>query len=121
MCTRAHIVTSRSVGLLRTFVTAARETGPFRLKGFHIVVIDDRVKLRCKCNRMFREKASRVRDGAQFNCPDCYRLLTLSKETQDPVMRRALKDAKAIRQEQQDRLVKAIYVGEASVPKRETP
>ena len=67
-------------GLLRTFVTAARETGPFRLKGLHIVVIDDRVKLRCKCNRMFREKASRVRDGAQFNCPDCYRLLTLSKE-----------------------------------------
>ena len=55
------------------------------------VVIDDRVKLRCSCTRLFREKASRVRDGAQLNCPDCGKLLTLTKETLDPFMRRALK------------------------------
>jgi len=85
------------------------------------VITDDRVKLRCKCNRMFREKASRVRDGFQVNCPDCYRLLTLSKETQDPVMRRALKEAREIRQAQQDQIAKAVYIGEASAPKRETP
>lgn len=84
------------------------------------MVTDDKVKLRCSCKRVFREKAGRVRDGAQFNCPECYRLLTLSKETQDPFMRRALRDAKAIRQEMQDRLAKAIYVGEASAPKRDT-
>jgi hypothetical protein len=84
------------------------------------VVVDDKVKVRCTCKRVFREKASRVRDGFQVNCPDCYRLLTLSKETQDPFMRRALKEAREIRQEMQDRLAKAIYAGEASAPKRET-
>jgi hypothetical protein len=45
----------------------------------------------------------------------------MSKETQDPFMRGALKEAREIRQAMQDRLAKAMYVGEASAPKRETP
>jgi hypothetical protein len=83
--------------------------------------MDDKVKLRCACKRVFREKASRVRDGFQVNCPDCYRLLTLSKETQDPFMRRALKEAREIRQAEVDRRAAEIYKGTASAPPRETP
>lgn len=61
-------------------------------------IMDDKVKIRCPaCKRVFREKARRVRDGAQMNCPDCCRLITLSSETEDPFIRRALKTAKEIR------------------------
>ena len=86
------------------------------------MVIDDKVKIRCPgCKRVFREKAKRVRDGAQLNCPDCCKLITLSKETEDSVMRRALKTAREIRAAQEAELVKAVYAGAASAPPRETP
>jgi hypothetical protein len=55
-----------------------------------------------------------------LNCPDCYKLLTLSKETDDPFMRRALKTAKDIRAAQEAELVKAVYEGAASAAPRET-
>jgi hypothetical protein len=84
--------------------------------------VDDKIKIRCPgCTRVFREKASRVRDGFQVNCHNCNRLITLSKETEDPFLRRALKTAREMRQEAQDRLAAAIYKGGASAPKRETP
>jgi hypothetical protein len=86
------------------------------------VAIDDKVKVRCPgCTRVFRERANRIRDGLQVNCPNCCKLLTFSKETDDPHMRRALKTAREIRQALQDQIAKAIYAGEASAPKRETP
>ena len=85
------------------------------------MVIEDKVKLQCTCKRVFREKASRVRDGYQVNCPDCYRLLTLSKETQDPFMRRALREAREMRAAELDRKAAEIYKGTASAPPRETP
>lgn len=57
---------------------------------------------------MFKDRASRVRDGYQVNCANCNRLLTLTRETEDPHLRRALKTAKEIRSaleaEIQDRL-----------------
>jgi hypothetical protein len=62
-----------------------------------------------------------VRPDFQVNCQNCNRLITLSKETEDPFIRRALKVAREMRAEAQDRLAKVIYVGEASAPKRETP
>jgi hypothetical protein len=84
--------------------------------------MDDQVKIRCPaCTRVFREKVSRVRDGFQVSCPNCNRLITLSKETEDPFLRRALKTAREMRAEAQDRLAAAIYSGKASAPKRETP
>jgi len=55
------------------------------------------------------------------NCPDCGKLITLSKETDDSVMRRALKTAREIRAAKEAELVAKIYVGEASAPPRETP
>ena len=57
--------------------------------------MDDKVKIRCPaCKQVFREKAHRVRDGVQLNCPNCCKLLTLNRDTDDPYFRRALKRAK---------------------------
>jgi hypothetical protein len=85
------------------------------------VAIDERVKIRCPgCKLIFREKASRVRDAAQLNCPDCCKLITLSKETDDSFMRRALKAAKEIRAAKEAELVAKVYAGAASAPPRET-
>jgi len=61
-------------------------------------VIDDKVKIRCPgCTRMFRERASRVRDGLQINCQNCSKLLTLNRDSEDPFIRRALKNAREVR------------------------
>ena len=83
--------------------------------------MDDKVKIRCPaCTRMFREKARRVRDGCQLNCHNCNRLITLSKETEDPFIRKALKAAKEIRAEE-DAKILAMYAGSPAVPRSETP
>jgi hypothetical protein len=61
-------------------------------------VIDDKVRIRCPgCTRMFRERASRVRDGLQINCQNCSKLLTLNRDSEDPFIRRALKNAREVR------------------------
>jgi hypothetical protein len=83
--------------------------------------MDDKVKIRCPaCTRMFREKAARVRDGFQVNCPNCSRLITLSKETEDPFIRRALKTAREIRAAQEAQLLANTYAG-AAAPKPGVP
>jgi hypothetical protein len=46
---------------------------------------------------MFRERASRVRDGFQINCQNCSKLLTLNRDSEDPFIRRALKSAREVR------------------------
>jgi transposase-like protein len=84
--------------------------------------VDDKVKIRCPaCTRVFREKAGRVRDGFQVNCHNCNRLITLSKETEDPFIRRALKTAREIRAAQQDQLLATTYGAEQSASKPEKP
>jgi hypothetical protein len=61
-------------------------------------VIDDKVRIRCPgCTKMFRERASRVRDGFQVNCQNCSKLLTLNRDSEDPFIRRALKSAREVR------------------------
>jgi hypothetical protein len=82
--------------------------------------VDDKVKIRCPaCTRVFREKASRVRDGFQVNCHNCNRLITLSKETEDPFIRKALKTARELRATQQDQLLATTYGGANSTPRSE--
>ena len=72
--------------------------------------MDDKVKIRCPgCKQVFREKASRVRDGVQLNCPSCCKLLTLNRDTEDPYIRRAMKAAKEIRAAAQARIAEKIY------------
>jgi hypothetical protein len=83
--------------------------------------VDDKIKIRCQaCTRIFAEKAGRVRDGLQVNCKNCNRLITLSKETEDPFIRRALKAAKEIRAAQQAELLAKTYGAGQSAPKPET-
>jgi hypothetical protein len=83
------------------------------------MVIEEKVKIRCPgCTRVFREKANRVRDGFQVNCQNCNKLITLSKETEDPFLRRALKSARDIRAAEQDRIAAQVYKGAASAPAR---
>ena len=80
--------------------------------------MDDKVKIRCPaCTRVFREKASRVRDNSQLNCQNCNRLITLSKETEDPFIRRALRTAREIKAAQDAKLVAETYAGAASSAK----
>jgi hypothetical protein len=84
--------------------------------------MDDKVKIRCPaCTRIFGEKAGRIRDGFQMNCRNCNRLITLSKETEDPFIRRALKTARQIRAEQQAQLLATTYSAEQSASKPEKP
>ena len=85
------------------------------------MAVEEKVKIRCPaCTRVFREKANRVWDGVQVNCPNCCKLITLSKETDDPFLRRALKTAREMRAAEQDRIAAAVYKGTASTPPRET-
>jgi hypothetical protein len=72
--------------------------------------MDDKVKVRCPaCKQVFREKAHRVRDGVQLNCPNCCKLLTLNRDTDDPYFRRALKLAKEIRTIAQAQIIEKVY------------
>jgi hypothetical protein len=65
---------------------------------------------------MFQEKANRVRDGFQVDCINCNRLITPSRETDDPYIRRALKTAREMRTQEQDRIAAAVYAGASSAP-----
>ncbi|MGY3586691.1 transposase-like protein [Bradyrhizobium sp. USDA 4341] len=82
--------------------------------------MDDKVKIRCPvCTRVFREKANRIRDGLQVNCHNCNKLITLTKETEDPFLRRALKTAREIRAAQDAAAFAKTYSTAATAPKRE--
>lgn len=87
--------------------------------------MDDKVKIRCPaCThifRVFRETANHVREGEQVNCRNCNKLITLTKETEDPFLRRALKTAREIGAAKDAAVHAAIYSRVASAPKRETP
>jgi predicted Zn finger-like uncharacterized protein len=86
------------------------------------MALEEKVKIRCPaCTRVFREKANQVRDGFQVNCHNCNKLITLSKETEDPFLRRALKIAREMRAAEQDRIAAQVYKGTASAPPRGTP
>ena len=60
--------------------------------------MDDKVRIRCPyCTRLFRHRAQRIRDGFQLNCEHCVRLITFTRDTEDPFMRRAMKAAQETR------------------------
>ena len=81
--------------------------------------MDDKVKIRCPaCKQMFRERASRVREGAQVNCMSCNKLITLSRESEDSYVRRALKTAKDMRIAQETARAAAAYKGAPGAPPR---
>jgi hypothetical protein len=72
--------------------------------------MEEKIKIRCPgCTRVFRERTNKVRDGAQLNCQNCNRLITLNRDTEDPFLRRALKVAKELREAQREAILEAAY------------
>jgi predicted nucleic acid-binding Zn-ribbon protein len=61
-------------------------------------MLDEKIKIKCtKCSQVFRERAQRVRDGFQTNCPHCNRLITFDATAEDRNIRKALSSAKELR------------------------
>jgi len=59
---------------------------------------DEKIKIKCpKCTMVFRERAQKVRNGFQTNCPHCNRLITFDTSSEDKNIRRALMNAKELR------------------------
>jgi hypothetical protein len=99
---------------LSCFLTACADNALLSQGGFGV---DDKVKMRCPgCKQMFREKASRVREGVQVNCMHCNKLITLSRESDDSYVRRAIKTAKDIRVAQEAARAAAAYKGVTNAP-----
>jgi predicted nucleic acid-binding Zn-ribbon protein len=62
-------------------------------------MIDDKTRIKCsKCSTVFRERAQRIRNGFQTQCPNCLRLITFDNASEDSNIRRALKLAREVRQ-----------------------
>ena len=54
-------------------------------------MIDDKVKIKCsKCSMTFRERAHRIRNDFQTQCPNCIKLITFDSSSEDINIRRAL-------------------------------
>ena len=61
-------------------------------------MVDEKIKIKCpKCTMVFRERAQKVRNGFQTNCPHCNRLITFDTSSEDRNIRRALMSAKELR------------------------
>jgi hypothetical protein len=61
-------------------------------------MMDEKIKIKCtKCSQVFRERAQRVREGFQTNCPHCNRLITFDMSGDDRNIRKALMSAKELR------------------------
>ena len=61
-------------------------------------MIDEKIKIKCtKCSQVFRERAQKVREGFQTNCPHCNRLITFDMTVDDRNIRKALMSAKELR------------------------
>jgi len=62
-------------------------------------MVDDKIRIKCsKCSTVFRERAERVRNDFQKQCPNCLRLITFDNTSEDSNIRRALKSAREVRQ-----------------------
>ena len=58
----------------------------------------DRIKIVCSnCRRIFGERAQRLKQGYQTQCPHCMRSITFDSSSEDPNIRRPLKAARDFR------------------------
>jgi DNA-directed RNA polymerase subunit RPC12/RpoP len=75
----------------------------------------DRVKILCsKCRKPFSERAQRLREGYQMQCPHCMKLITFDSSSEDPNIRRPLKEARDFRIRAEDAIVQARMAEQAS-------
>ncbi len=78
----------------------------------------DRIKCMCSyCRKPFNERAGRLKNGYQLQCPNCMRLITFDSSSEDPNIRRPLKAARDIRIAAETALVVARMA--AQEPKRD--
>ena len=79
----------------------------------------DRIKIMCsKCRKPFSERAQRLRNGYQVQCPHCMKLITFDSSSEDPNIRRPLKAARDFRMAAEDAMVAARMADQA--PKRDS-
>jgi hypothetical protein len=58
----------------------------------------DRIRIQCSnCKKPFTERAQRLRDGYQMQCPHCMKLITFDSSSEDANIRRPLKAARDFR------------------------
>ena len=78
----------------------------------------DRIKILCsQCKKPFTERAQRLREGYQMQCPHCMKLITFDSSSEDPNIRRPLKAARDFRIAAEDAIVLARLAGQA--PRRD--
>jgi len=79
----------------------------------------DRIKIVCsKCRKPFSERAQRLRNGYQVQCPHCMKLITFDSSSEDPNIRRPLKAARDFRMAAEEAIVAARMADQA--PKRDS-
>jgi predicted amidophosphoribosyltransferase len=68
----------------------------------------DRIKIICsKCRKVFTERAPRIRNGFQMQCPHCMKPVTFDSSSEDPNVRRPLKAARDFRLAAEEAIVLA--------------
>jgi DNA-directed RNA polymerase subunit RPC12/RpoP len=88
-------------------------------QGFLEIFMDDKVKCLCsKCRKPFMEKAARMKNGYQMQCPHCMKLIIFDSGSEDPNIRRPLKAAREIRFAAEAAIVMARMASQQ--PKRES-
>src|SRR6478609_5515954 len=81
--------------------------------------MNDRVKIVCSnCRKPFSERAPRLKNGYQVQCPSCMRLITFDTSSGDPNIRRPPKAARDFRIAAETALVMARKA--AQEPKRDS-
>ena len=66
----------------------------------------DRIRIVCSnCRKTFGERAQRLKQGYQTQCPNCMRLITFDSSSEDPNVRRPLKAARDFRIAAEEALV----------------
>jgi DNA-directed RNA polymerase subunit RPC12/RpoP len=82
------------------------------------IFVDDKVKCLCsKCRKPFMEKAARMKNGYEMQCPHCMKLIIFDSGSEDPNIRRPLKAAREIRLAAEAAIVLARMASQQ--PKRE--
>ncbi len=62
--------------------------------------MEDNVQVRCsRCKHVFRERAKRLQDGFSRQCPGCEVVLFFNEVTHDTNIKRAMRDARAVRKQ----------------------
>lgn len=78
----------------------------------------DRIRIICSnCRKTFAERAQRMKPGYQTQCVHCMRLITFDTSSEDPNIRRPLKEARDFRFKAEEALVAARMAAQG--PKRD--